>query len=392
MAARTAARRGRCLPARRSGTTTSGLTVCAHGEAFAGTKVDIGTRFLLAFLPQMQPDATGAVDLGCGTGVLACALKRARPAARGAGRRTSPPRRCSPPGRRSRRTASTSTVVRDFGLAPTADASADLVLLNPPFHTGATVHERLAQPLFAEAGPGAAPRRRAVDGVQLPLDHRRRAARRRGPDPSGRAATGPSPSTVSTRLSAGLRSRRPEPQQRSTARAMRCSAPSRSGGGGLGLLGDLLLDGHVRRGLEVVEADAEPVLAAGHAASLRAARDRAPGRLRPPSGQQQPQVGADGVEDRLRSGPGRRPRSSPGARTTSTYAFALGSVPLGRTTTRTPPSRCSCRPSVGGSPSRPVRQVVDRAAPRARRGWPAGRRRPRRPCRPGRPDGPRPGR
>src|SRR5665811_1977429 len=53
------------------------LWVCAHGAAFAGTKIDIGTRFLLEFLDRMYPTAGTAVDLGCGTGILATALARA---------------------------------------------------------------------------------------------------------------------------------------------------------------------------------------------------------------------------------------------------------------------------------------------------------------------------
>src|SRR5664279_4575147 len=55
------------------------LWVCAYGAAFAGTKIDIGTRFLLEFLDRMQPAPGPAVDLGCGTGVIATALARARP-------------------------------------------------------------------------------------------------------------------------------------------------------------------------------------------------------------------------------------------------------------------------------------------------------------------------
>ncbi|MFP5370029.1 MAG: methyltransferase, partial [Actinomycetes bacterium] len=57
-----------------------GLTVCAHGAAFAGTKIDIGTRALLGSLERMASSAGTALDLGCGTGVLAAALARARPA------------------------------------------------------------------------------------------------------------------------------------------------------------------------------------------------------------------------------------------------------------------------------------------------------------------------
>ena len=44
-----------------------GLAVCARGAVFAGTGLDIGTRFLLDFLPRM-PHAAHAIDLGCGTG------------------------------------------------------------------------------------------------------------------------------------------------------------------------------------------------------------------------------------------------------------------------------------------------------------------------------------
>src|SRR5215212_7956894 len=56
-----------------------GLTVCAHGAAFAGTKIDLGTRALLRSLPRMAPASGTALDLGCGTGLLAAALAAARP-------------------------------------------------------------------------------------------------------------------------------------------------------------------------------------------------------------------------------------------------------------------------------------------------------------------------
>src|SRR3954452_17619524 len=55
-----------------------GLTVCAHGAAFAGPKIDLGTRALLRALPRMTVGGT-ALDLGCGTGVLAAALAAAHP-------------------------------------------------------------------------------------------------------------------------------------------------------------------------------------------------------------------------------------------------------------------------------------------------------------------------
>ena len=58
-----------------------GLWVCAHGGAFAGTRVDLGTRFLLSFLDRMSPGAVTAVDLGCPTPapILSCSIRRSTP-------------------------------------------------------------------------------------------------------------------------------------------------------------------------------------------------------------------------------------------------------------------------------------------------------------------------
>ena len=55
------------------------LWVCAYGAAFAGTKLDLGTRLLLESVDRMHPSARSAVDLGCGTGVIAAVLARASP-------------------------------------------------------------------------------------------------------------------------------------------------------------------------------------------------------------------------------------------------------------------------------------------------------------------------
>ncbi|MFC3689625.1 class I SAM-dependent methyltransferase [Aquipuribacter hungaricus] len=126
------------------------LTVCAHGAAFAGTGVDRGTRFLLDHLPQAAPGAVDVVDLGCGTGLVACVVARTRPGTRALASDESAAAVAS-----ARATAAANsldvTVVRDLGLSQQADDSADLVLLNPPFHTGATVHPGVARPLFTEA-------------------------------------------------------------------------------------------------------------------------------------------------------------------------------------------------------------------------------------------------
>ncbi len=129
-----------------------GLTVCAHGAAFAGTKVDIGTRALLAVLDRMAPDATTAVDLGCGTGVLAVALARSRSGLAVAASDTSAAAVAS-----ARATAEVNgladriAVSRDDAGDSLPAASADLVVCNPPFHTGAAVVTPVADRLFAGA-------------------------------------------------------------------------------------------------------------------------------------------------------------------------------------------------------------------------------------------------
>lgn len=133
--------------------TETGLWVCAHGAAFAGTSVDIGTRLLLSVLGEAVPGARTAVDLGCGTGVLASALAVARPQLRvvatdqSAGAVASASATAAANG-----VADRVTVVRDDGLASQPDASADLVVLNPPFHIGGAVHTGIAHRLFADAG------------------------------------------------------------------------------------------------------------------------------------------------------------------------------------------------------------------------------------------------
>ena len=129
-----------------------GLTVLAHGAAFAGTGVDIGTRALLDVLDRMKPDAETAIDLGCGTGVLAVALAQQRPrlrvlatdqswAAVASARATID----------ANAVAERVTVARDDALTGRPDASAELIVLNPPFHIGSSVHAGIALKLFEDA-------------------------------------------------------------------------------------------------------------------------------------------------------------------------------------------------------------------------------------------------
>ncbi|MEZ3155369.1 methyltransferase [Microbacterium sp. BWR-S6Y] len=127
-----------------------GIHVRAFGGAFAGASIDIGTRLLLAHLP--EPRAAEAIDLACGTGVVASALAvrhpsllvlacdqsavavasaRATAAANGVGDRV--------------------RVQRDDVLSTHADDSASFIALNPPFHAGAALADGLAPRMFADA-------------------------------------------------------------------------------------------------------------------------------------------------------------------------------------------------------------------------------------------------
>ncbi len=130
-----------------------GLEVVAHGAAFSGPRLDIGTRFLLEHVRRMKPDARDAIDLGCGTGILAVALAKARPQVSVVGTDQSAAAVAS-----ARATAAANgvadrvRVLRDDAMTGVAGNSADLVLCNPPFHVGAAVHTGAAIKMFAETG------------------------------------------------------------------------------------------------------------------------------------------------------------------------------------------------------------------------------------------------
>lgn len=135
-----------------------GLEVVAHGGVFAGTGIDIGTRFLLEHLGEAVPDAARAIDLACGTGVVAAALARARP-----GLVVAATDRSASAAASARLTAEANGVAERVevtqadGLEGFADASERLVVLNPPFHSEAAISTGIAAHLFADAGRVIAP-------------------------------------------------------------------------------------------------------------------------------------------------------------------------------------------------------------------------------------------
>lgn len=160
--------------------TEDGLHLRAYGGVFAGASVDRGTRLLLRHLETAAARAEVVVDLGCGTGVLACRVKQMRPAVRVVAVDES-----AAAARSAVATAAANgldvEVVRDTGLPAQADGSVDLVLLNPPFHTGATVTSRAAHPLFAEAARLLRPGGELWTVYNSPLGHREVIQRLVGP-------------------------------------------------------------------------------------------------------------------------------------------------------------------------------------------------------------------
>ncbi|MCC4906702.1 methyltransferase [Microbacterium sp. cx-59] len=151
-------RNGRDPEPRRA--THDGLVVCGFGGVFAGTSIDIGTRFLLEHLPETIPAEGRVVDLACGSGVVAAWLARRHPEL---SVYASDPSAVAVASARATAAANEAgdriTVVRDDALSALPDSSASFIALNPPFHSGTAIDTRLAAHLFADAARALRPGR-----------------------------------------------------------------------------------------------------------------------------------------------------------------------------------------------------------------------------------------
>ncbi|MEB7504830.1 class I SAM-dependent methyltransferase [Arthrobacter koreensis] len=127
------------------------LQLRARGAAFGGASLDPGTRFLLPFLARARA-AGEAVDLGCGNGAIAAYLALARPGIRVLASDQSEAAAASTKlTLAANGIAGRAVVERADALSWLPDRSQDLVVLNPPFHIGASVHTGIAFKLFSDA-------------------------------------------------------------------------------------------------------------------------------------------------------------------------------------------------------------------------------------------------
>ncbi|MGC3953817.1 MAG: methyltransferase [Propionicimonas sp.] len=141
-------------------TTVDGLTLVSHAGAFAADRLDGGTRLLLSALAQAEqlprPATAGplrAVDLGCGTGILASWL-----AGRGCDVLAVDVSRaaCAAAGD----TAAANRVPVEVKRADRLDqpsGSIGLVVCNPPFHRGTAKDSTPGFELIGSALPALAP-------------------------------------------------------------------------------------------------------------------------------------------------------------------------------------------------------------------------------------------
>ncbi|WP_062295899.1 class I SAM-dependent methyltransferase [Demequina maris] len=131
-----------------------GLEVRAFGGAFAGARLDIGTRLLLENLPDAPVGGTPddpLIDLACGTGIIGAWMATRYPGAH--------VHSCDQSSVAVASAHATMlangiedrvTVVRDDMLGARPSASASFIALNPPFHSAAAVTDLIAPRMFGD--------------------------------------------------------------------------------------------------------------------------------------------------------------------------------------------------------------------------------------------------
>ncbi len=137
------------LPGPATWTAPAGFIVNAFPNVFSATAIDAGTALLLDHLPTIAPGAR-VVDLGCGTGVVGATVATRSPDATVVCVDESYQAVAS-----ARATMAAVSARAEFHVIDVLDgiahASADVVIVNPPFHVGGARTSSVARRMIAEA-------------------------------------------------------------------------------------------------------------------------------------------------------------------------------------------------------------------------------------------------
>ena len=127
------------------------LTVVSHGGVFASGRLDAGTRLLLSALKKSQSGR--AVDLGCGTGIVASWLARRGDQVLAVDTSLAA---CDSTRDTAAANGLSVEVQRTDSLTGVGERSIDLVACNPPFHVGTTKDSTPGFDLLRSAVPALA--------------------------------------------------------------------------------------------------------------------------------------------------------------------------------------------------------------------------------------------
>lgn len=128
-----------------------GLVVAAHGATFSTNRLDRGTALLVSCFDRL-PDGDRAIDLGCGSGIMAALLARQGRSVTAVDVTWSA---CDAVRLTAEANGLAMDVIRRDGLAGWSEP-VDLIVLNPPFHVRSAKDTEPTKALIAQAGAALA--------------------------------------------------------------------------------------------------------------------------------------------------------------------------------------------------------------------------------------------